>query len=61
MEITCNICPNELKEKGAILISPPSKHLNNVLDLGEDVDVVRKFHICKDCYDKIIEKFFKEK
>ena len=38
----CNYCNDELNEFGAILLSPPDK-LNSVL----------KFHICKNCYEKI--------
>jgi hypothetical protein len=38
------MCKKELKEFGAILMSPP-----------QDGDVVIKFHLCKSCY-KAIEK-----
>ena len=37
----CDICHKELKESGAILLSPPND------------DLVRKYHICKDCFKKI--------
>ena len=37
----CDICKKELKEFGAILLSPP----NN--------DLVRKYHICIDCFNKM--------
>jgi|6_EtaG_2_1085325.scaffolds.fasta_scaffold220113_2 hypothetical protein len=37
----CNICKKELVEFGAILLSPPKK------------DIVRKFHICVVCYEKL--------
>ena len=38
----CDKCKKELIEFGAILLSPPDK-----------VGNVRKFHICKDCFEKI--------
>lgn len=44
----CDRCGSELKEFGAILLSPPN---------GKSVD---KFHICTECYliiTKEIEKF----
>ena len=38
----CDKCKKELKDFGAILLSPP------------DIEnKVRKFHICKECYKKI--------
>ena len=37
----CNKCKNELKEFGGILLSPPNK------------DLVKKFHLCKECYAKV--------
>ena len=37
----CDYCKMELEYFGAILLSPP-----NGL-------IVKKFHICKDCYEKI--------
>ncbi|KKL23261.1 hypothetical protein LCGC14_2427160 [marine sediment metagenome] len=40
----CNICKKELKEFGAILLSPPLKIKK---------DLVKKYHICKTCYKKI--------
>jgi hypothetical protein len=38
----CYRCKGELADFGAILLSPPDKDSN-----------VRKFHICRECYDKI--------
>lgn len=52
-------CKEELEEKGALLFSPPAKTLNKVLELDEDIDVTRKFDICKKCYNDIIEEYFK--
>jgi len=37
----CDRCKKELNDFGAILFSPPR---------GKDV---KKFHICKDCYNQI--------
>lgn len=44
---TCYRCGSELKEFGAILLSPPN---------GKSVD---KFHICTECYSIIIEEINK--
>lgn len=38
----CDKCKKELQEFGAILLSPPDKD-----------NKVKKFHICKNCYEKI--------
>jgi hypothetical protein len=54
----CDSCGKELMEKGAVLLSPPVKSVNKFLELDEWIDVVRKFHICRVCYDELIEKFF---
>lgn len=40
----CDKCGMELTEFGAILLSPPENNM------------VRKFHLCKECY----KEFFKE-
>lgn len=40
----CDMCGNELIEFGAILLSLPN-----------DISEVKKFHICKPCYEKISE------
>ena len=42
---TCDRCKKELNDFGAILFSPPNKE-----------NSVKKFHICKDCYNKIKEE-----
>lgn len=41
---TCDKCNNELRDYGAILLSPPS-----------EVATVDKFHICPDCYKEILK------
>ena len=38
----CDLCKKELKEFGAILLSPPDKNNN-----------IKKYHLCNDCYKKI--------
>ena len=38
----CDKCQNELKEFGAILLSPPNKKSN-----------VHKYHLCVECYEYI--------
>ncbi len=42
----CDSCKIELDEFGAILLSPPDKK-----------DSVRKYHLCKKCYSKLISNF----
>ena len=44
----CNMCGEELNEYGAILLSP----------LDNENRVV-KFHICKNCYNKLAEQINK--
>ena len=41
----CDKCKKELDDFGAILFSPPEGHN------------VKKFHICKTCYNQIKEDF----
>ncbi|MFH1402269.1 MAG: hypothetical protein ABIG87_01420 [Patescibacteria group bacterium] len=40
----CDKCKKELTEFGAILLSPPDKN-----------NKVKKFHLCKKCYEHIIK------
>lgn len=42
----CKLCKEELSDFGGILLSPPDKE-----------EKVRKFHLCKSCYNKIIKDF----
>lgn len=42
----CDKCKKELMDFGAILLGPPN----------EDNEV-KKFHVCKDCYQDIINSF----
>lgn len=44
----CDKCKKELEEFGAILFSPPNSSQDNT---------VKKFHICKECYEKIKEEW----
>lgn len=41
----CDSCGKELKEFGAILLSPPNKKSE-----------VKKFHLCKLCYEDITKR-----
>jgi uncharacterized protein with PIN domain len=38
----CDKCNKELEDFGALLFSPPNEEGN-----------VKKFHVCKECYNKI--------
>jgi hypothetical protein len=40
----CDKCKSELNEFGGILLSPPDEN-----------NKVRKFHLCKKCYEHIVE------
>ncbi|GBE16431.1 hypothetical protein BMS3Abin15_00247 [bacterium BMS3Abin15] len=42
----CDKCKNELNDFGGILFSPPDEESR-----------VKKFHLCKDCYKKIVDSF----
>ena len=42
----CDKCKKELQEFGAILFSPPDRE-----------NKVRKYHICKECFEKIVNSF----
>lgn len=42
----CDKCKKELNEFGGILLSPPNKN-----------NEVKKFHLCKSCYEEIINSF----
>ena len=44
----CDICKKDLDDFGAILLSPPDENSR-----------VKKFHICKDCYDELVEEKIK--
>ncbi len=44
----CDRCKKELKTFGALLFSPPDKK-----------SVVRKFHVCVVCYEKLVREFKK--
>lgn len=39
----CDMCGVELKELGAILLSPP-----------DEASKVDKIHLCQDCYKKVL-------
>ena len=62
IKLICDVksCQKELDERGALLFSPPAKTINKVFDLDDNIDVTRKFHICKECYYDIISKYMEE-
>ncbi|MBU4070002.1 MAG: hypothetical protein KJ646_03385 [Nanoarchaeota archaeon] len=41
----CEKCKNELEDFGGILLSPPDEN-----------EKVKKSHLCKSCYEKIINE-----
>ncbi|MBW3020596.1 hypothetical protein KY334_04825 [Candidatus Woesearchaeota archaeon] len=41
----CDKCKKELNDFGGILLSPPTN------------DMVRKYHLCKNCYQEIVDEF----
>lgn len=43
LKIICSICDIELKDFGALLFSPPKE------------SEVKKFHICKECYNELFK------
>ncbi|HVC57897.1 MAG TPA: hypothetical protein VND15_00275 [Candidatus Acidoferrales bacterium] len=46
---TCAMCGKELTKFGAILLGPPGK-----------TEMVKKTHLCVDCYSGIMKKMGKE-
>lgn len=60
IKVNCEIpsCGKELTEKGALIASPPIDGINRVFEVRDDIDIIRKIHICKECYNKIIEEYF---
>jgi len=49
-KIKCFICPEELDEKGAIIISPPRVEIKD-----KTIDYVEKYHICSKCFGELME------
>ena len=49
IETKCDKCGKELTDYGALLFSPPN-----------DDNKVNKYHLCEDCYQKIIADFNKK-
>ncbi len=43
---TCDKCKQELTDFGAILLSPPNEE-----------QMVRKFHLCKECYENLVQSW----
>lgn len=44
--LVCDLCREELKDFGALLFSPPNTQSE-----------VKKFHVCKPCYKKLITEY----
>ena len=44
----CDFCKNELNDFGGLVFSPP-----------DEQSEVKKLHICRDCYQKIIQEQIK--
>lgn len=42
----CDLCRDELKDFGAILLSPPDKK-----------GMVKKYHVCKTCYAEMKRRY----
>lgn len=42
----CDLCREELKDFGALLFSPPNSQSE-----------VKKFHVCKPCYKKLLAEY----
>lgn len=57
--ISCNFCGNELYEKGALVISPPSKKVHSVFDISKDISICTKLHMCTVCYNDIVVEHLK--
>jgi hypothetical protein len=54
MKVKCCFCLKILKEKGAIIFSPPDKPYT------EFVDDVSKYHICEKCWDQKLRPYILE-
>ena len=48
VNLICFKCTNYLTEKGGILFENPSK------SYSDNVDIVKKFHLCKDCVRQVL-------
>jgi ribosomal protein L40E len=49
LKIKCKKCKQQLTEQGALIFSPPETH-----------ERVYKFHICMQCYFKLMDWIFPE-
>lgn len=43
---TCDKCSKELHEFGGIVLGPPNEN-----------NEVKKFHLCKNCYEQVVKDF----
>lgn len=46
LRVKCDRCREELKEKGALIFSPPI--------VQDGLDIVQKYHLCVKCYEWLI-------
>ncbi len=64
MKILCDKCGKTLKEQGALIFSPPKGlSVGGVVGIegGLTCSIVRKIHICKDCFVKLLKWVYKYK
>jgi hypothetical protein len=55
LKIKCYGCSKELSQPGALLFSPPEEQFpDENKETGYEL-VTKKYHICQDCYPRIIE------
>lgn len=63
MKIKCSKCNKELKKFGANLYGPPEYlsrgHERDLRLMGYECMMVRKIHLCKDCYLKLLKWIFR--
>lgn len=49
IKVNCFMCTEQLKNKGGVLFSNPTK------EYSDNVDKVDKFHLCKKCFDVVLD------
>lgn len=56
--IICSRCGDTLQELGGLAYSPPWKPMNPITHPIDAPIVVAKYHICKDCWEKVFKPLF---
>lgn len=51
IKIHCDRCGSDLKELGALVFSPPIERFG----------MVKKYHLCKDCWERLEQEAFNGK